>query len=173
MRTPGQHLPEGMVDIPTVWALPGQLRALGVSNSKSALYGAFVWARGALNSPKRWIPARADQWLPLRVVEQLHRRGPAADRRRPADALGGPPAARPLRGARYRAPHAVWIKGVSGPLGGLARPPSGAAIQPSLRESRSKPCVDPPHNRPPAEPRWRPKWRRQRRLTCRPRSKRR
>ena len=34
----------------TVRARPGRLSALSVSPSKSVLYGAFVWARRALNS---------------------------------------------------------------------------------------------------------------------------
>jgi hypothetical protein len=36
-----------------------RLRARGRSHSKSVLDGAFVWARGALNSQKRRFPARA------------------------------------------------------------------------------------------------------------------
>jgi hypothetical protein len=35
-----------------VRARPGRLGALSVSHSKSVLYGAFVWARGALNRRK-------------------------------------------------------------------------------------------------------------------------
>jgi hypothetical protein len=38
---------------------PGRLSALSVFHSKSVLYGAFVWARRALNNPKRRFPARA------------------------------------------------------------------------------------------------------------------
>ena len=38
---------------------PGRLSALTVFHSKSFLYGAFVWARRALTSPKRRFPARA------------------------------------------------------------------------------------------------------------------
>ena len=38
---------------------PVQLSALSISHSKSVSYGAFVWARRALNGPKRWFPARA------------------------------------------------------------------------------------------------------------------
>jgi len=36
---------------------PGRSSALSISHSKSVLYGAFVWARGALNRRKRmyWI----------------------------------------------------------------------------------------------------------------------
>jgi hypothetical protein len=41
-------------------AHPGRLSALSVSQSKSGLYGAFVWARRALNRQKRRFPARAD-----------------------------------------------------------------------------------------------------------------
>ena len=37
---------------------PGRLSALTVFHSKSVLYGAFVWARRALNSPKRRFLAR-------------------------------------------------------------------------------------------------------------------
>ena len=43
----------------TVRARPGQLSALSVSHSESVLYGAFLWARGVLNGPKRRFPARA------------------------------------------------------------------------------------------------------------------
>jgi hypothetical protein len=38
---------------------PGRLSALSVSLCKSVFYGAFVWARRALNSQKRRFPARA------------------------------------------------------------------------------------------------------------------
>jgi hypothetical protein len=49
-----------LVDLwPTVRARPGRLSALRVFHIKSTLYGAFVWARRALNSPKRRFPARA------------------------------------------------------------------------------------------------------------------
>jgi hypothetical protein len=46
----------GLVTIDTsifdsVRARPGRLSALSVSHSKSLLYGAFVWARRALNIP--------------------------------------------------------------------------------------------------------------------------
>ena len=39
---------------------PGRLSARSVSLCKSVFYGAFVWARGALNSQNRRFPARAD-----------------------------------------------------------------------------------------------------------------
>jgi hypothetical protein len=42
-----------------VRALAGRLSALGVSHRKSILYGAFVWARRALNGRKRRFPTRA------------------------------------------------------------------------------------------------------------------
>ena len=42
---------------PTVRALPGRLSALSVSLCKPVFYGAFVWARRALNSQKRRLPA--------------------------------------------------------------------------------------------------------------------
>ena len=41
---------------------PGRLSALSVFLFKSLLHGAFVWARKALNRPKRRFPARAG-WL--------------------------------------------------------------------------------------------------------------
>ena len=44
---------------PPVRARPGRL-SLSVSRSKSILSGAFVWARRALNRPKRRFPARAE-----------------------------------------------------------------------------------------------------------------
>jgi hypothetical protein len=43
---------------------PGRLSAIRVLHRKSVLYGAFVWARGALKHQKRRFPARAD----LRLV---------------------------------------------------------------------------------------------------------
>jgi hypothetical protein len=42
-------------------ARPERLSALSVSYSKSVLYGAFVWARGSLNSPNRRVPAPGGQ----------------------------------------------------------------------------------------------------------------
>jgi hypothetical protein len=42
-----------------VRARPRRVSVFSVSRSKSALYGAFAWARRALNSPKRRFPARA------------------------------------------------------------------------------------------------------------------
>ena len=38
---------------------PGRLSARSIFLSKSVFYGAFVWARGALNRQKRRFPARA------------------------------------------------------------------------------------------------------------------
>ena len=52
----------------SVRAAPGRLSALGVFLCKSVLYGAFVWARRALNRQKRRFPARAD---PMSQVEAL------------------------------------------------------------------------------------------------------
>ena len=45
----------------TVRAARGRLSALRVFLCKSVFYGAFVWARRALNSQKRRFPARAVQ----------------------------------------------------------------------------------------------------------------
>jgi hypothetical protein len=39
----------------TVRAHPGRFSVLRVSHRKSVLYGAFVWARRAVNSPKTAI----------------------------------------------------------------------------------------------------------------------
>jgi hypothetical protein len=47
----------------TVRARPGRfsgLRTLRVCHSKSILYGALVWVRGALNRQTRRFPARAE-----------------------------------------------------------------------------------------------------------------
>ena len=44
----------------TVRAALGRLSALSVFLCESVLYGAFVWARRALNGRKRRFPARAD-----------------------------------------------------------------------------------------------------------------
>ena len=45
----------------TVRAQRGRLSALSVFLCKFVLYGVFVWARRALNSRKRWFPARAEE----------------------------------------------------------------------------------------------------------------
>ena len=44
----------------TVRAIPGRLSAISVFLCKSVFYGAFVWARMALNSQKRRFLARAE-----------------------------------------------------------------------------------------------------------------
>jgi hypothetical protein len=51
--------------IPTARAAPGWLCGLSAFHRKSILYGAFVWARRALNGPKRWFLALAG--LPARA----------------------------------------------------------------------------------------------------------
>jgi hypothetical protein len=61
----------------TVRAAPGRLSAISVFLLKSILYGAFVWARRALNGPKRRLPARAGRAAPF-----SHRRGAGARRPR-------------------------------------------------------------------------------------------
>jgi hypothetical protein len=43
----------------TVRARPGRLSGRSLSHSRLVLYGAFVWARRALNGQKRWFLARA------------------------------------------------------------------------------------------------------------------
>jgi hypothetical protein len=45
----------------TVQALPGRLSTHSVSHSKSVSYGAFVWARRALNLPKRLTAQNVSQ----------------------------------------------------------------------------------------------------------------
>jgi hypothetical protein len=50
----------------------GRLSALSVFLCKSGFYGAFVWARRALNSQKRWFPARADELLCTDVTRWRH-----------------------------------------------------------------------------------------------------
>jgi hypothetical protein len=45
----------------SVRAVPGRLSVLSVFLLQSILCGAFVWARRALNGPKRRFPARADE----------------------------------------------------------------------------------------------------------------
>ena len=56
----------------TVRAQRGRLSAISVFLCKSVLYGAFVWARSALNSRKRRFPARAGRGRPRRPP---HRHG--------------------------------------------------------------------------------------------------
>ena len=43
----------------TVRAAQGRVRAISVFHRKSFLYDGFVWVHRALNSQKRWFPARA------------------------------------------------------------------------------------------------------------------
>ena len=52
-----RSLPYYTLDLTTVRARPGWLRALRVLHSKCSLCGAFVRARRALTRPKRWFPA--------------------------------------------------------------------------------------------------------------------
>ena len=77
-----------IVSAATVRAALGRLSALSVFLCKSFFYGAFVWARRALNSPNRRFPARADPAHELRaLVEQLP--GLAHGARRPQAAGQG------------------------------------------------------------------------------------
>ena len=61
------------------------LSRLGVSLYKSVFYGAFVWARRALNRKKRRVPARAVQ-----EVRRPRRLGHEGPRPRPATRLEFP-----------------------------------------------------------------------------------
>jgi hypothetical protein len=54
-----QAIPVAEFKTLTVRAGRGRFRGLSVPHSKSSLCGDFVWARRALNSPKRRLPARA------------------------------------------------------------------------------------------------------------------
>jgi hypothetical protein len=67
----------------TVRVRPGRLSALSVSHSKSALYGAFVWTRRALNRQKRRFPARAGAAAVLRRDRGQHELLRGGDRARP------------------------------------------------------------------------------------------
>jgi hypothetical protein len=71
----------------TVRARPGRLSALSVLHSKSSFYGAFVWARRALNCTFRRVPARAV----LRLRHLDHGRRPLEEAARPPG-RGVPPA---------------------------------------------------------------------------------
>jgi uncharacterized protein YbjT (DUF2867 family) len=74
----------------TVRDLPGRLHALRVSHSKSVSYGAFVWARRAINSQKRRFWARAgglSRGCAARALAGHERQGLRAEQR------GGDPAA--------------------------------------------------------------------------------
>jgi hypothetical protein len=72
----------------TVRAARGRLSARSVFLYKSDLYGAFVWARRALNDQNRRFPARAVPEGP----------GSAADGARPTGAGRPPPLSAPARG---------------------------------------------------------------------------
>jgi hypothetical protein len=50
---------------------PGRLSVLSIFHSKSVSYGVFVWARRALNSPKRRFSARAVPWRRARARRAL------------------------------------------------------------------------------------------------------
>ena len=74
----GQHIgdcndgPEGWMGVmPNLGpGPPSRLSALRVSYSKSVLYGDFVWARRALNGPKRRFPARAESGAIAKAIEE-------------------------------------------------------------------------------------------------------
>ena len=60
------------LDAETVRTLSGRLSARADFHRRSDLYGAFAWARRALNRPKRRFPARAAD---ARVLGVPRRRG--------------------------------------------------------------------------------------------------
>ena len=64
------QLPTSLSHEISVRARPGRLSALSGFYSESVLYGAFVWARGALNRQKLRFPARVVP--PLRALHALH-----------------------------------------------------------------------------------------------------
>jgi hypothetical protein len=92
-HVPGMALPMCQGFDPTVRTRPGRLSALSVLHRKSVLYGAFVRARSALNSPKWRFQARADAHAgaaaPRRRAEGPRQRQLA--RARPGGAPSPPP----------------------------------------------------------------------------------
>jgi hypothetical protein len=66
----------------------GRLSALSVFLSKSVFYGAFVWARRALNGPKRRFPARAVAAFYESLDLQAHL-GPFLEVQRPSNSWKG------------------------------------------------------------------------------------
>jgi hypothetical protein len=82
------HVLDSVLQLPvpapqTVRARPGRLSAHSVSHSKSILYVAFVWARRALNRPKRRFPARAVMQPRAVRHSDCNRSGPAGAVKRP------------------------------------------------------------------------------------------
>jgi hypothetical protein len=61
---------------------PGRLSALSVFLCKSVFYGAFVWARRALNSQKRWFSARAVRAFKDAFEPQMRARGSSEESKR-------------------------------------------------------------------------------------------
>jgi hypothetical protein len=84
-------------DARVVWfvavrAVPGWLSAISVFLCKSVLYGAFVWARRALNSRKRRFPAWAEDRAGVRRLGEGPRAVVAGPCPRPEQGLLGPAA---------------------------------------------------------------------------------
>jgi hypothetical protein len=84
------------LDAGAVRTLSGRLSALAGVHRKSDLYGAFAWARRALNRPKRRFPARAAD---ARILGVPRRRG--RGRRQPRAV---PPSRLPADRRRQRGP---------------------------------------------------------------------
>jgi hypothetical protein len=106
----------------SVRAVPGRLSALSVFLCKSVLYGAFVWARRALNSRKRRFPARAvaagpipGGGLPGAHRGDAHGRADARGRRLHQGAAAG------LRTGGLRGGAGVGARGAGGRGPGLPR----------------------------------------------------
>ena len=59
LRLRTDKLRTAIIEGATVRAAHGRLSALSIFLCESVLYGAFVWARRALKSPKLWFSARA------------------------------------------------------------------------------------------------------------------
>jgi hypothetical protein len=106
-------------DLRKVRPRPGRLSGLGIFHCESVLYGAFVWARRALNSPKRRFAARA---VGARRWRERRERVPlAAGRRRRGLGLPG----RGGRAGQPRCAHGGQARGgaaarVRGLRGGLS-----------------------------------------------------
>jgi hypothetical protein len=123
--------------------LPGWSNATSVFHSKSVLYGAFVWARRALNSQKRRFWARAAQQPTQPTQPQTQRRPKSAppfrQRRVAQNSAGADRQAKPPTPSKQR-------RGSTGSTGGRggrrpARRPQSCVTQ---RDRGAAPVVESP-----------------------------
>jgi hypothetical protein len=101
---------------------PVAFKRLSVSHRKSILYGAFVWARRALNGQKRWFPARAED----RVALARSPRCPGLDPWAGLESL-----AQPRPSPCGRVPGAANVKEPAGGGGGGGGPPGARRWRPT------------------------------------------